>query len=73
MTKVNTSQMITTAKAAESLRISPRHVRRICQDFGVGYPVTPRNRILSPSDVERIRAILFEREQRGIGRPRKKT
>ena len=68
MTAPNNSfaDILTAHQVAEHLGISPRTVRNVAARQGIGTLVTPRARLYTPADVERLRPHI-----RGtVGRPK---
>lgn len=55
---------VTIRQAAEQLGISPRRVRELAAQLGVGQHVTPRMIVLSASEVQKI-----GRARRPVGNP----
>ena len=65
------SQPISTAAAAEQLRISHSWAQKLCSRHGIGTEVTPRMRVLSPADVKKLERAIAAARKTGRGRPKK--
>lgn len=51
---------ITVTKAAEKLRVSSIWARKLCHRYNIGRLINPRLRLLSESDIPRLRKAIAE-------------